>query len=67
MKCIDCIHYQKTDIIELVESSDGKIYFHIAYDCPYGDDWTEENDDVNILCKDKFEPIIETIGYEKRK
>ena len=67
MKCIDCIHYQRTGLIELVESSNGKIYPHVAYDCFYADDWVEEDNDANILCNEKFKPIIEVTGYEKRE
>lgn len=48
MTCKDCKHFQKTQITDTEGQS--------VYDCPYADDWCEENDEINTLCENKFEP-----------
>ena len=48
MTCKDCKHFQKTQI----KYSDGQP----LYDCPYANDWCEEDDEINTLCDDMFEP-----------
>lgn len=51
MTCKDCKHFQKT----LIEDLNGQP----LYDCPYANDWCEENDEINTLCDDRFESINE--------
>lgn len=51
MTCKDCKHFQKTQI----KYSDGQS----LYDCPYANDWCEEDDEINTLCDDRFESINE--------
>ena len=56
MTCKDCKHFHKTQIVQY-ETKDINFTNPIPlYDCPYADDWCEENDEINTLCDDKFEP-----------
>lgn len=48
MTCKECKNFQKTQI----EYLDGQP----LYDCPYANDWCEEDDEINTLCNNKFEP-----------
>lgn len=69
MKCKDCKNYQKTQIMEYdLRPYIGKGYTlneimelsskdepKPLYDCPYANDWCEEDTDINTLCNNKFE------------
>lgn len=47
MICKDCKHFQETQL----RYTDGQP----VYDCPYANDWCEEDDEINTLCDNKFE------------
>lgn len=68
MKCKDCIHYQKTQMLEWdIKPYIGKGYTideiiklskkdepTFVYDCPYSSDWAEADNEANKYCDNKF-------------
>lgn len=56
MTCKDCKCFQKTQIAQY-EIIDINFTNPIPlYDCPYANTWCEEDDEINTLCDNKFEP-----------
>lgn len=70
MICKECKHFQPTQIQEVnIQPYIGKGYtlkeiIEISkndigqplWDCPYANDWCEEDNEINTLCDNKFEP-----------
>lgn len=56
MTCKDCKHFQKTQLMQYDITDVNFTNPTPLYDCPYTNDWCEENDEINILCDNKFEP-----------
>ena len=57
MTCKDCIHFQPTQLIQYDITDINFKHPEPLWDCPYANDWCEENDEINTLCDNKFEPI----------
>ena len=47
--------YTLQEILKISEKDEPKP----MWDCPYANDWCEEDDEINTLCDNKFEPINE--------
>lgn len=56
MTCKDCKHFQKTLLMQYDIKDTEFLNPSPLYDCPYAEDWCEENDEINVLCNNKFEP-----------
>jgi hypothetical protein len=70
MTCKDCKNFQPTQLKEInIKPYIGKGYtldeiiklsendeWQPLWDCPYANDWCEEDDEINTLCNNKFEP-----------
>ena len=57
MTCKDCIHFQPTQLIQYDITDINFEHPETLWDCPYANDRCEEDDEINTLCDNKFEPI----------
>ena len=54
--CKDCKNFQPTELLQYDITDINFEYPEPLWYCPYANDWCEEDDEINILCDNKFEP-----------